>query len=980
MSVADEKMKPAPGRLRRRTVAALTVLALLGASALGVVMATSASAVTKLLINSLGLEAATGSLTDGVCQSTSGKCTLRAAIQESNAMNGAAGDIEIGVDTSLAGGNINLSTSNSTWMRTTYLYTAQGAAAGSVGGDTGAVFEVTSPVVIDLGHKITIHEAPSSNDPNVAVFYLNGPDITLRGMDDVYFGETSFYVGPQASNILLTDMSISTVNYYPERFILVRGGAQNVTVSHSTIKGYASNDRDWNWGVVDGTSSAYPVKGLTINNVTYIGGSSGYCDSSTAVGCTSTAVDAYGQYLTELTFTNNTMTNINRAYSYNARALDLRGATITMLLADGNTFDAPYYRYGDPVIDLYTAVVGTFKITGNVFKNMDGNGDLEIGAAAVLLPAARNFTSGLVARNSFVATGTLSTQAVYYQGTSTSDSATNMFDTHLSITDNYFDGFSTSNSHSSIRLWSTGVVEVARNTFGPRSNTQTNTVLEEYGGNGAYDATMLSNWSRASNGKMNTWFPTARNKSNAQAAPVNAVGCTVPLQVAPPTDADANAYASARYPAVTPLSAQLDVYWTADRTAEVYLGRYAVSANVRTTLQIPLPTSASDPALATNGGVGPVNPATGVVSGGLRVQTIDPNATGGGTPASSQYSRVATIGGTCAPVVTIAQRTDQLESSMARDRVFRLTSSLALDEATVTAGIFGLTGSTASGAQVVKVVKIDDKTWDVTVHAADSGVITVNVAAGAVKSTGGFASTEAATFGSTTATDNKLTYVNPLRVTPAKFALVTGEPHGKSYSLSVDSAAPVPAADLKFTSTLDGAAQTYQVTPETLNPTIAAGGTSVSVNVTAPKGDVAADTITVISHTVASDDPNYDGLVVPSVSPHLFATDPALQIKKLAYIDVTDDSSPESIQNTGTAVASGSRLTDRTPVWFVFKVTNTSADDWATTLTDIKVTDDVLGDIGTIPSLVSGASTLLAYQGPFAVAANAPLPEGSGTP
>jgi adhesin/invasin len=182
-----------------------------------------------------------------------------------------------------------------------------------------------------------------------------------------------------------------------------------------------------------------------------------------------------------------------------------------------------------------------------------------------------------------------------------------------------------------------------------------------------------------------------------------------------------------------------------------------------------------------------------------------------------------------------------------------------------------------------------------------------------------------------------------------------------------------------FTSTLDATATQYGVTPDTATPRILAGNTSVSVNVVAPEGNVPANTKTVISHTVSSADENYDGLVVPPVSPYLFATDPVIQVEKYAYTGVTDDSTPAQIQATGILVASGSRMVQGTPTWFVFKVTNTSSDDWVTTLTGIQVTDDVLGDIGTVASLASGASTWLSY-GPYAMQANAPAPPGYTPP
>ncbi|NKF34208.1 hypothetical protein HER21_48150, partial [Pseudomonas sp. BGM005] len=83
---------------------------------------------------------------------------------------------------------------------------------------------------IDLEHRITVHPAQES-ELTVAPFHINGPDITIRAVDDVWAGETSFYVGPKAKRVTLDDISVRTISYYPERFFVVRGGAEAITVS-----------------------------------------------------------------------------------------------------------------------------------------------------------------------------------------------------------------------------------------------------------------------------------------------------------------------------------------------------------------------------------------------------------------------------------------------------------------------------------------------------------------------------------------------------------------------------------------------------------------------------------------------------------------------------------------------------------------------------------------------------------------------------
>lgn len=968
---------------RRRKATALGVTLAIAAGLLTpIAIANMAQAATQLSVDSLGLQSAAGSLTDGICVSTVGTCTLRAAIEESNALNAAPGEVAIGVDPDFAGGNIAISTA--TRMRTTALSAANGAVAGDASGDgSGAVYEVTAPVTIDLEHKITIHPA-GAGDLAVAPFHLNGPDITIRAVDDVWAGETSFYIGPKAQRVTLDDLDVRTVTYYPERFFVVRGGAEEITVSNSTISGFASSEREWNWGVVEGTSASFPVKGLTVTGNTYLASdASGACNGSTAAGCTSTPVEAYEQHITELEFTDNVAPNINRSSASDARGLDLRYATVGTLKVSGNTFSSPYYRARQAVVDLAYANLDSFEIIGNDFTGMSGNGDVQDNAAAIMLPTDKRIgTGGTIADNEFLATGTMNTQALYWDGLEPTDSATNLADSRVSIVDNHFDGFSTSASRSGIRVLQTGVVEIAGNTFGPRSGSQTNTVLEEFSGNGSVAATLVSNVNASANAKLNTWWPTARSSANVQTTPITATECTVPLEVAPPADAaNTTDYTAGRYPGVP---VELDVYWTQGNDAEVYIGRYDVAADERQTLQVALPMP-GDELLETNNGVGPVDPISGAVTGGLRVQTIEPLA--GSTSSSSQYSRVAVIDGSCRPVLTIAQATTQNEETHARDLHFTLTSSMQLDTSTVTSDDFvveakhatseGLDG-VAAGISTIDADKLNPRVvsvseiagssgtqFDVVVRVDDTAQVTVTIGAGTVAIPTGLANITAATTGSESATDNVVTFVNPITAQPSRFTLVTGDERGKKFTYMLAAGAPVPTEQLKFPTSVDQPQGTPKLSLSTASPVINGGETqSNAVVVTAAAGDAPAGTKTTIAATVVTGDSNYDGLLVPDVNPHLYATDPIINIVKRAYIEVGDSSSAQQIEATGTPAPRDSRLTDGQPVCFVYTVSNTSADDWLTVLRDVEIidSDERLGKggvIGTVASLDSGDSEKL---------------------
>jgi hypothetical protein len=305
---------------------------------------------------------------------------------------------------------------------------------------------------------------------------------------------------------------------------------------------------------------------------------------------------------------------------------------------------------------------------------------------------------------------------------------------------------------------------------------------------------------------------------------------------------------------------------------------------------------------------------------------------------------------------------------MGRDLHLTVTSTTPLNVSSFTASDIVMTATATTGtidpnrinARLVSVTEVPlsgGRLFDVVMRADDSATLKITIAANTVTSTGGLANNAAATI-----VDNSVTFTNPLTVTPPRFPVIAGEAKGETYALGLKTGAPVPTAPLNFTSTLDAAAVQWGVTASTMAPVIPAGATTSGlITVTAPKANVPANTATTISHTVVSTDPNYNGLVVPSASPHLYSTDPRISITKVAYINVTDPTNVNTIMATGTLAAADSRLTDGQTAYWVYTVTNTSADDWATSLSNITVTDSdtrlgTNGVIATIPTLAQGAT------------------------
>ncbi|QAY64599.1 hypothetical protein ET495_16895 [Xylanimonas allomyrinae] len=375
-------MRPRRGGGLRRAAALAAVAAL---AVVPVVVAVEVASATGyvLPVDSLGLEPAAGNLTDGFCESTVGTCTLRAAIEEANALKGAPGDVTITVHPSFAGGVIPLDNAVGTRMLTT-----SPSSGATVTGDAGAYLVVTQPVTIDLGHRIKLQDAAptTAESASAAVFYLNGPDITVRGVDDTYSSQTTFYVGPQATRVSITDGSVTTPNTDAKRFLVVRGGASNVTLRGYQVSGYgslgtAADAPTQGWVMVDGATVS-PVMDLLVDGNTFTVATPGArCDTSTAAGCTAPAVNfnsAVGQQATRFTFSNNVVRGLNQRGENWHAGIDMGRAKLTDTVISGNTFEDCQMSGADAsaLIEMNThstssmAVIDGIRIDHNAFSGL----------------------------------------------------------------------------------------------------------------------------------------------------------------------------------------------------------------------------------------------------------------------------------------------------------------------------------------------------------------------------------------------------------------------------------------------------------------------------------------------------------------------------------------------------------------------------------------------------------------------------------
>lgn len=912
------------GTTRGRALVALAAAVALIASPF--LPAQSAQAVTHtFLINSFEVNAAAKDIApgNGACATAAGTCTMRAALEESNALNLPKGAILITVADGFTG-NINSSATGFQYMDSTAVSSQ----------DPGAHFLITAPVIIDLRNQVTME---SITDAGSALFHVNGPDITFLNMTQALSAESSFVMGPKANGVTIDGGSSVTQRHYgPERFVVFREGSKNITIKNYRLQGFYDGGAATGLFYVNALATT-PVENVVIDNVRVSYTTGGYCNGVDGSGCRTSLLQFYPRsqnvVMDGFTFQNSFVSNLTTQTAFPFTTAGAAG---------------------------YSVKASNINITKNEFINSQGYSS-GIYNAFISLPYGPMAGQNSVTDNKFVRATAGQDYAVTWNGNATAGSAGN-----LRVANNYFNGYNS----TSVYLQNTGDVNVEKNTFGARSGSQARPGVTEETRDGT--VTLVDNYLNA-NARVTTWFPTKDAAVLTTEAPTGAVQVESPLPEDVPAcvaTLDVSAPIAGPFPAE---KVDLDLYWTQDRTAEVYLGRVSgvTGASAKLLLDLPVgPQEFPSTVVGSSDTATIVNADTGIAGGYIRLQTIASDS-----GQSSQYSRMVGFSGSCRPELTIDQAAGQNDSTLARDLHYTVKSSLPLDPDSVTSAVVDVTAAAVTetlaadrmNPRPISVTPIEgtaNREFDVVARVDDSAKVSAAIGATKVLSTGGLSNRAAAS-----STDRTITFINPVQAKPGSFTLVTGEPDGKQYGFALATGAPKPVADLKFDATPSQAATDYNVELSNLNAVIAAGETtSEKVRVTAGAGDVPANTPVLVSHTVVSDDSNYNGLVINDLLVKLFATDPSIKITKRAFTGVVDSSSPAQILATGTEALAGARLSDGQPVCFVYEVSNTSADDWATVLTDVNVTDTDtrLGEnglIGTVATLAVGQSTQLSACG-----------------
>jgi len=578
-----------------------------------------------ILVNSADFGGPDTNPGDGVCDAggtvvvageTKARCTLRAAIEEANALSSSMGatngdEVLVTLDPGFVGGTIaGDNTSSANFMQTT--------AASDIA--TGAVwFAVTAPMTIDL--KDALHtDTAAAAAPSYAstVFAITGANVTVKNASGILGGDTSFVIGGAASGVVLDGgTTYQSKNNYAKRFVVVNNGAAGVTLRNYRVGGLGS--------VLSANAALVPTYGAlvftpagqasaTTRNVLVDGvdftspqtsaPSSATCAANNGAGCVNTAVA------------------LNAGARLNG--FELRGSTVKNLkgYVNGSSTVTQIFNAYNVRVD---QAVSNLNIHDNTFTNNSTYAALNQALLTALIMLPTYQTTGVavglggtntIANNRFDNSGT-TTQA-YAIGWDPEITATTRA-SGLTIADNYFDGFQT----AAILLKSAGLVSVERNTFGPKSASASPTANEPTADNVSYNASTAPNSSATglfmglsnTNQRIRTWTPVSASLTSA---------CQVSF--------------TAQQTLALPMPARVDVYWTATSKAEKYLGSVSVASGTSTPVKVWLPSA------AVTGGKG---------SGFVRLQT-QTWGTGGAyaQASSSQFSGILAVPATaCTPPV-----------------------------------------------------------------------------------------------------------------------------------------------------------------------------------------------------------------------------------------------------------------------------------------------------------------------------------------
>ncbi|HEU5473721.1 MAG TPA: Ig-like domain-containing protein, partial [Actinophytocola sp.] len=341
------------GSKARRGMARVAAVVLLAGLTVGGLVAAprpAQAATVNFLVNSLSHQGDDALVGDRVCATAAGVCTLRAALQESNALPTADEAIiapaeDVDADTpgiQSTGTIVGSGTGTANWMFVGVLTPL---------GDNGALFHATRSVTLDFQNRLGIRSL--SDVDGVTALFIDGPNVAVRNFPNITSNETAFVVGANGDRAIIENgVSIDPASIVAERFLWLASGADGVTVRNVELGSFTGS-----------TSAVRFAANATINDFTLDRVRMYDPDNETYNG-----VGAHGSAATlnRLRITGSTFEG------FNGYPLLLTNITLSDSLISGNTFTRT--DNNDMVLRLTRAGFGPVNvIANNTFDNAGSN-------------------------------------------------------------------------------------------------------------------------------------------------------------------------------------------------------------------------------------------------------------------------------------------------------------------------------------------------------------------------------------------------------------------------------------------------------------------------------------------------------------------------------------------------------------------------------------------------------------------------------
>ncbi|MGE4426324.1 MAG: Ig-like domain-containing protein [Solirubrobacteraceae bacterium] len=567
---------------------------------------------------------------DGECLTANGTCTLRAAIEQANALPASAGDdVEIVFADALGDATITLP-SNGLRMQTTGA-SHIGYSNDFLGNGFFYVVDAERPVTVDFGGDVAVK---SADDASNGIFLVKSQEVTIKGFANLRGGDSSIVVDRDARDTVISDgacldadtiiletcvglisntadVTISNLEIdssyrfgiFVDRLKAGDAPVSNVAVSNVDVKG--TQQYGDIWFEIDAAVDGFTVESSKFNSPA--GFALGLRERSDITGLHITnsqflGADAYALFTYAYSKTKD-LTVEGSAFDGTRWAfVDHGGSTHDGLTFDGNDFKNTLHH----VLDFVDSKITNATITDNTFENARGDG-----LATVWI--GQPGTNNVIANNTFTQAETVpaapGSPAVpgYNNRWAIYNNAippTGADPSGWAFRGNHVDGYRSVSGGPIVNV-GRGKVEMTRNTFGQHTNGTIVPTESEVRGSNRF----VTNREADTNNTIQTWRPTA----------VSTDGTSLTIRVAPvsPTLGGNN-------DPTTPVD--IDVFWTADDNAEEYIGRL----------------TPADPAVGIVAGTDYQLP-TDKTTGRFRVQTIDANG------YHSNYSAPMQVGGPTKP-------------------------------------------------------------------------------------------------------------------------------------------------------------------------------------------------------------------------------------------------------------------------------------------------------------------------------------------